>query len=129
MTRLIQKAGVKCHTEKREKRDGWVNRLVSFFTHKKASSLRELDCRFAARLREFCQMYKICIRFTLKRTCLRAAPFVTACAAPPSCSDLPDTNLLHSCPLSHLLRKCQLSQRESREGAPEGGAGFAAGED
>lgn len=30
MTRLIQKAGVKCHTEKREKRDGWVNRLVSF---------------------------------------------------------------------------------------------------
>ena len=24
MTRLIQKAGVKCHTEKREKRDGWV---------------------------------------------------------------------------------------------------------
>lgn len=31
MTRLIQKVGVKCHTEKREKRDGWVNRLVSFF--------------------------------------------------------------------------------------------------
>lgn len=32
MTRLIQKAGVKCHTEKREKRDGWVNRLVSFLS-------------------------------------------------------------------------------------------------
>ena len=27
----------------------------------------------------------------------------------------PDTNLSASCPLSHLLRKCQLSQRESRE--------------
>ena len=32
MTRLIQKARVKCHTEKREKRDGWVNRLVSFLS-------------------------------------------------------------------------------------------------
>ena len=27
----------------------------------------------------------------------------------------PDTNLSACCPLSHLLRKCQLSQRESRE--------------
>ena len=27
----------------------------------------------------------------------------------------PDTNLSVRCPLSHLLRKCQLSQRESRE--------------
>ena len=27
----------------------------------------------------------------------------------------PDTNLPVCCPLSHLLRKCQLSQRESRE--------------
>ena len=27
----------------------------------------------------------------------------------------PDTNWLAFCPLSHLLRKCQLSQRESRE--------------
>ena len=27
----------------------------------------------------------------------------------------PDTNLPACCPLSHLLRKCQLSQRESRE--------------
>ena len=32
-----------------------------------------------------------------------------------SFSGLPDTNLLACCPLSHLLRKCQLSQRESRE--------------
>ena len=28
----------------------------------------------------------------------------------------PDTNLSACCPLSHLLRKCQLSQGESREG-------------
>ena len=27
----------------------------------------------------------------------------------------PDTNLSASCPLSHLLRKCQLSRRESQE--------------
>ena len=32
-----------------------------------------------------------------------------------SFSGLPDTNLPAFCPLSHLLCKCQLSQRESRE--------------
>ena len=107
------------------------------------------------------------MRFDLIRTCLCAAPSVTACAAPPSSGrkalvfrtnhlvspsgrdvaqrqrglapssrelDLPqaktegvlqiwqntheicpNTNLPACCPLSHLLRKCQLSQRESRE--------------
>ena len=49
-----------------------------------APSLRELDCRLAARLREFCQSGKIRMRFALIRTCLRAAPSVTACAVPPS---------------------------------------------
>ena len=32
-----------------------------------------------------------------------------------SFSGLPDTNSLEIRPLSHLLRKCQLSQRESQE--------------
>ena len=40
-----------------------------------------------------CQIGKIRMRFALRCTCLRV------------------------CPLSHLLRKCQLSQRESQEGA------------
>ena len=31
----------------------------------------------------------------------------------------PDSNLPARCPLSHLLRKCQLSQRESREGGAD----------
>ncbi len=38
-----------------------------------APSLRELSCRLAARLREFCQIDKIRIRFTLRRTHSRAA--------------------------------------------------------
>ena len=49
-----------------------------------APSLRELDCRLAARLREFCQIGKIRMRFAFAQTCPRAAPSVTACAVPPS---------------------------------------------
>ena len=53
-------------------------------TERAGSLVRELDCRFAARLREFCQIDKIRMRFALIRTCSCAAPSVTACAAPPS---------------------------------------------
>ena len=40
--------------------------------------------RAGSLVREFCQIDKIRMRFALMQTCLRAAPSVTACAAPPS---------------------------------------------
>ena len=60
-------------------------------TERAGSLVRELDLP-QAKTEGICQIGKIRMRFALRCTCL------------------------HVCPLSHLLRKCQLSRRESQEG-------------
>ncbi len=111
--------------------------------------MRELDCRLAARLREFYRLTK-CVSNALSNVSARVLLLPSRLAPrhlpqrgrlflthhPDSSLPLgemsrsdreglipasmflkvfPDTNLLASYPLSHLLRKCQLSQRESQE--------------
>ena len=68
-------------------------------TERAGSLVRELDLQ-QAKTEGVLQIDKIRMRFALTRTCS------------------------HVCPLSHLLCKCQLSQRESQEGSRSEGAGL-----
>ena len=96
-------------------------------TERAGSLMRELACRLAARLREFCQIDKIRMRFALIRICQRAALSVICRAnasSPKGRAEKPvqaesltnqgssDADLFACCSFRHGLRRATFLREE-----------------
>ena len=96
-------------------------------TERAGSIVRELACRLAASLREFCQIDKIRMRFALTRICQRAALSAICCAnasSPKGRAKKPvrtgsltnqgssDTDLPACCSFRHGLRRATFLREE-----------------